>query len=106
MSDLFEGTRSSIQYSTSVEADSHMTPSAPTLRAKLLEMYVKAGNDGLTDDEAARDAGVLDTCYWKRCHELRQQGLIVNTGRKRIGLSGRKRIVCAPVATAGDWING
>lgn len=105
MSDQFEGTRSSTKYSTSVESDVAMASSAPNLRLQLLEMYVKAGNDGLTDDEAARDAGLLDTCYWKRCNELRQQGLIVNTGRKRLGLAGRKRIVCAPVATASDWIN-
>lgn len=95
--DKFVGTRSNQDYETSVNADVKMALSAPNLRAKMLESYVAAGSDGLTDDEAARDAGLLDTCYWKRCNELRQAGLIRNTGRKRIGLSGVKRIVCEVV---------
>ena len=88
-----------------MDADIAISNSAPNLRIRLLKEYIKAGDQGLTDDEAAQSAGVLDTCYWKRCNELRQEGLIVNTGRKRKGLSNMKRMICVPVATAHDWIN-
>jgi hypothetical protein len=98
MTDQFVGTRSNAEYDTSVEADIGIALSAPNMRARLLEAYVATGESGLTDDEAAQMAGVLDTCYWKRCNELRQLGLIKNTGRKRKGLSNMNRMVCVVVS--------
>jgi hypothetical protein len=52
---------------------------------------------GLTDEEAAnRAVGVsLWSEYAKRCSELRDAGLIVQTGETRKGDAGRPRIVSA-----------
>ena len=46
-------------------------------RAKILMAYLAAGDEGCTDDQAALSAEVSSrSCYWKRCGELRQAGLI------------------------------
>lgn len=54
-----------------------------------------------TADEARRRAGLARTsCYWKRCSELREAGLIADTGRTRPGDAGDEQMVCA-VTDAG-----
>lgn len=78
---------------TSEFADNSVRGSATTQREIILAAY-RAHPDGLTDEEAAEIAGVRG-CWWKRCSELRQQGLIFDTGRIRAGAAGRPRIVCA-----------
>lgn len=70
-----------------------VTKQAPNLRVALLREFLAAGPDGLTDEEAAERAGVLDTCYWKRCNELRQDVWIMPTDRTRKGRKGVKRTV-------------
>lgn len=50
--------------------------------------------DGLTDEEACRDAGVsLRSEYATRCSELRNAGVITVTGTQRAGDSGLMRDV-------------
>lgn len=76
---------------------------------RLLAGYEAAGNTkhiggddyGFTDEEAAEWAGLLRSCYWKRCGELRQDGLIEVIPQPspdgvltRIGSAGSPRIVC------------
>lgn len=94
MNDKFEGTRHQPGIETTVLADKSMSEKAPTIRERIYAEYVRAGDRGLTDDEAALASGMLDTCYWKRCNELRQDGLIVDSGHKRMGFKNRMRIVC------------
>lgn len=73
---------------------------APNQKVRLLVEYRSAGEAGATDEEAAEAAGLTQhrsTCWWKRCSELRELGLIeqlpIPTTRK--GSAGVDRIVCA-----------
>lgn len=90
----FEHTRRrNDDHETAKQGAKHVSKSAPNLRTRLLAAYIEAGSDGLTDEEAAERIGVLDTCYWKRCNELRQLALIMPTTRARAGRKGVKRMV-------------
>jgi hypothetical protein len=66
---------------------------AGSQKARLLAEYRGAGPEGLSDEEAAKAAGLLASCYWKRCGELRADGMIVATGETRTGAAGVSRIV-------------
>lgn len=81
---------------TSSYADRSIREAAVTQRETILRAF-EQHPDGLTDEEAAAVAGV-GGCWWKRCSELRQQGLIVDSGRVRKGTAGRPRIVCVPAS--------
>jgi hypothetical protein len=51
---------------------------------------------GLIDEEAGEISGLRSNrscCYWKRCSELRQMGLIEDTGETRKSESGNDQIV-------------
>lgn len=72
-------------------------------RWKLLRSY--ADMRDATDDEAAALAGLMHTCYWKRCGELRAAGYIAvimlddyddyeAIEATRMGLAGVQRILC------------
>ncbi len=66
---------------------------APTQRELLLAAFAKHPA-GLTDEEAATIAGVPPrSCWWKRCSELRDLGLIEPTGMMRVGSAGSKQMV-------------
>ncbi len=63
---------------------------------RLLLAYAGA-EDGLTDEQAAMVAGLADVrgcCWWKRCSELRELGMIRPTGMKRMSTLGELRQVC------------
>tara|TARA_R110002126_G_scaffold192824_2_gene341093 strand:- start:246 stop:590 length:345 start_codon:yes stop_codon:yes gene_type:complete len=66
-------------------------------RGILLAIY--AGNiSGLTDEEAASIAasrGHTINGYWKRCADLRNQGLIQDLGIRRELSTGSQGMVCA-----------
>lgn len=86
-------------YSTSVAGAVAVSWRAGSQKARLLATY-RLSPDGLTDEEAAAQAGIPDrSCYWKRCNELRQAGLITPTGQERRGAAGVPRIVCAVTDT-------
>jgi hypothetical protein len=63
-------------------------------RHRILVEYSSATD--LTDEEAGMRSGLLDAraCYWKRCGELRDLGLIVDTGSTRKSYLGHDVIVC------------
>lgn len=63
-------------------------------RYLLLNAYVK-GN--LTDEEAGKASGLYAqrACYWKRCGELRDLGLICDSGMTRTSDSGNEVMVCS-----------
>jgi len=70
----------------------------PSQRLRLLSAYFWAGPIGLTDEEAAEHTGIINNrraCWWRRCSELRAQGLIENNGNTRLGDAGSERVVCA-----------
>lgn len=65
---------------------------APNQKMRLLAEYSAARQEeGLTDEEAAGRAGLLEACYWKRCNELRQDGLIRYVDCYRKGKAGVMR---------------
>lgn len=59
---------------------------------------------GLTDEEASAHAALpIRSCFWKRCGELRQAGLIAPTGEERKGDAGTPRIVCRITEAGKEW---
>lgn len=78
-------------YDSSIEGAEAVTRRAPNQRQRLLLVFYRAGDMGLTDEEAAALAGLDGSCYWKRCGELRTVGLIAFTGQKRVGRAGVSR---------------
>lgn len=80
---------------TSHDGARSVTVRAGSQKARLLAQYAAAGYHGLTDDEAAIDAYLTHSCYWKRCGELREDGLIASAGFSRRGpLHHEDRMVC------------
>lgn len=64
-------------------------------RHKLLAAFADAPD--MTDEEAGKVTGLYSSraCYWKRCGELRDLGLIEDTGQTRTSECGHKVIVSA-----------
>lgn len=97
-------------HGTSVAAASAVEPTTRTCRSMLRRAFIDAGKAGLTDEEAARRAGLLHTCYWKRCGELRADAVIAWTGFERKGAAGVNRKVSAIVVLdpgpVGSMIRG
>jgi hypothetical protein len=89
-------------YATSKAGARAVSFRAGSQKARLLSAFAEAGPAGLSDDEAARRAGLPATsCYWKRCGELRALGLILFTGDERIGSAGVERMVSI-ITEAGE----
>jgi len=87
-------------HATSIQGAVQVGGRAATQRIRLLHAYGDAeplgfpsAFDGLTDEEAAQACGLLNSCYWKRCGELRADGLIEFTGGTRPGAAGTARKV-------------
>lgn len=99
---------------TSAQGARDVERRAGTQAHQLLKAYAHAarsprldGSDGLTDEEAHELAVTLEylrpsgtRCYWKRCGELRDDGLleVVSDGNggelTRVGAAGSPRLVC------------
>jgi hypothetical protein len=76
---------------TSHDAAARIRPN--TAKAALLQAH-REHPDGLTDEEAARIAGLsLSSEYATRCSELTRIGLLEVTGERRDGAAGMDRIV-------------
>jgi hypothetical protein len=89
-------------YATSKAGARAVSFRAGTQKALLLRAFADAGPSGLSDDEAAQNAGLSPTsCYWKRCGELRAVGLIQFTGEERQGSAGVDRMV-STITAAGE----
>lgn len=94
MPDPHERTRTRTgDYATSVEGAASVAARAPSQRMQLLSAFYYAGWGGLTDEQAAEFCNLLHSCYWKRCGELRSDGLIEFTDYVRVGYSGTARKV-------------
>ena len=91
--DFSPGRTRNPDHETSTEGARQVAYRAGSQKARLLEAYSRYWS-GLTDEDAAAYAGLLGTCYWKRCGELRADGKIVPTGQTRMGSAGVPRIVC------------
>lgn len=90
---------------TSIAGAEAVREAAKTQRARLRQAFKEAGPVGYTDEEAASSAGLLDSCYWKRCGELRQDGTIMWTGFTRKGSAGVQRKVSAEVTPElANWL--
>lgn len=62
-------------------------------QAILLRVYAmrEHWDAGLTDEEAGDISGLSDKkrcAYWRRCGELREMGLLEDTGLRRVGSAG------------------
>jgi hypothetical protein len=68
--------------------------SSRKVQQSLLAAFASAGQNGLTDFDACRRAGLPKTAK-RSCSYLRESGLIFPTGRFRAGRNGQKRMVCA-----------
>jgi DNA-binding transcriptional ArsR family regulator len=77
---------------TSHVAAKRATVNAGTNRALALRLLREAP-DGLTDFELAERAGLQQTSIGKRRGELRDQGLVCDSGRRRPAPSGSPAIV-------------
>ena len=77
---------------TSMAGAQDVSSRAPTHRDALLEVF-RQYPSGITDEQAAAEADLLHTCYWKRCGELRRLGLIKYTDERRRGSAGVARRV-------------
>jgi hypothetical protein len=74
-------------------------------RASLLIQYI---DNDLSDEEAGDASGLRSNrscCYWKRCSELRQMGLIEDTGEVKVSEAGQKVQVCRITELGKQKIN-
>lgn len=82
---------------TSHMAGANVQVRAGSQKALILEAYGKHPMFGLTDEQAGLETGLAHKpgcCYWKRCSELRQLGLIQVTKENRESRAGEKQQVC------------
>jgi hypothetical protein len=80
---------------TSRRAAERMEDSAPILRRRVLLALDRAGERGLTADEAAHEIGRSRFAIRPRFTELRQLGHIAPTGERRKNASGASAAVLA-----------
>lgn len=78
---------------TSMAAADSVADEAPRLRERVLEQIRGAGARGLTPDEAAAELERTPFTIRPRFTELRIEGSIRDSGRRRENVSGRKAIV-------------
>lgn len=82
-------------WSTSIIGAERVAYRSGSQKEKLLSAYKDAYPLGLTDDEAAVAAGLpLTSCYWKRCGELREDGVIKVGEPRKSRHNGELRIEC------------
>lgn len=94
MNDPHAATRArSGDHATSIEGATAVSSRAWNQRDRLLDAFASSPIHGLTDEEAAIKAGLEHSCYWKRCGELRAEGLIAATVDTRRGRAGVSRTI-------------
>ena len=77
---------------TSIAAASKVAPKAETLRAQVLA-FIASREQGATDEEGMTGCGLAPNTYRPRRWELARAGLIVDSGQRRVTLSGSKAAV-------------
>lgn len=80
---------------TSVAAAAHIAPTAPKLRAQVLDAFTRS--KGMTADECAGKLGLSILTVRPRVTELSRMGKLRDSGTRRPNGSGRNAIVWAPV---------
>lgn len=80
-------------HATSAEGATDVSGRAWSQRDRLLAAFATSPIHGLTDEEAGVKAGLEHTCYWKRCGELRADGVIAATSETREGRAGVPRTI-------------
>jgi hypothetical protein len=78
---------------TSVEAAEALAPCLGNLQKRTLATIRAAGDAGLTAHETTHAIGFVREAIQPRLSELRRKRLIVDSGRRRKNLSGKKAIV-------------
>lgn len=78
---------------TSKEAAKKIEPKLSGLRADVLGYIIKQGDTGATGTEISKALGMLLYTAKPRCSELRDGGLIVDSGRTRDNGNGSPEIV-------------
>ncbi len=78
---------------TSNEAADAMQPHCGRLQADALATIKDAGKDGCTADEVGNRQGRNRWSVQPRISELRQMGLVVDSGRRRQNVTGKRAIV-------------
>lgn len=80
---------------TSIAGAKAVTKRTPSQKVRLLRAYSYAGDAGFTDEQAAHKAGLLGSCYWRRCTDLRSLGFIEQPAGEpvRKGSSGVSRMI-------------
>jgi hypothetical protein len=92
---------------TSKQGARDVLPRRGSQQWQLLEVYSSFRVLGLTDEEAGRHSRLAlnpRCCYWKRCSELRQKGLIEDTGDTRISSAGSAMRVCRLTAKGSELL--
>jgi len=93
--DYSGGRRRNPDWITSVIGAERVAYRSGSQKDKLLKAYKDVYPGGLTDDEAAAAAGLpMTTCYWKRCGELRDAGLLTVGQPRKSRQNGELRIEC------------
>ena len=62
-----------------------------------MQLLIEYAKEPLTDEDAGYASKLAmkpGCCYWKRCSELRELGLIAPNGEKRMSLAGSLQMVC------------
>jgi len=78
---------------TSRLAAEQIKPHAPLIRDRVLEFIAGRGPDGATDEETALGLRIRESTARARRVELRDQGLIADSGQVRPTTSGRAAVV-------------
>jgi hypothetical protein len=82
---------------TSRQGAKDVLPRRDSQQGQLLRVYGENRIYGLTDEQAGNLSGLAQKpkcCYWKRCSELRQKGLIEDTGQEALSSAGSSMMVC------------
>lgn len=85
---LFPAGHRTGDHATSVAAAHEDPGSRSSQRVRMGQCFRNAGDTGLTDEEAAVQAGIsMRACFWKRCSELRAMGYLTPTGETRVSVT-------------------
>jgi len=94
---------------TSRQGAQDVLPRRDSQQGQLLRVYGENRIYGLTDEQAGDLSGLAKKpkcCYWKRCSELRQKGLIEDTGQEALSSAGSSMMVCRLTAKGAELLQG
>jgi hypothetical protein len=94
---------------TSRQGAQDVLPRRDSQQGQLLRVYGENRIYGLTDEQAGNLSGLAQKpkcCYWKRCSELRQKGLIEDTGNEALSSAGSSMMVCRLTAKGAELLQG